>query len=309
MFKQNKLFFIFIITNLFLQVHRSWTESLPVQVKLISSVTATGGQEVLLAGLEFNLDRGWKIYAKSSNTSVGFPVFKYESENIKDIMIHWPLADVVHEAGQSMGVYKNKVILPLFIDVDNPNLPLTLKGVVSFVACHTQCVPFDIPVSLKLPSGTATSTENAALIKAYSTNTVEEKPWLLILVLAFMGGFILNFMPCVLPILSLKLHGLVKKHVPYKASFMSTFLGIMVFFFIYACIAIGLQQTGQTLGWGLHFQEPLFLVIMIMAMLLFGASSWGFIHLSMPVFLQKYMNKMNQEKTKTTIYLEGFLLF
>ena len=100
-----------------------------------------------------------------------------------------------------------------------------------------------------------------------------------IIALALLGGLILNLMPCVLPVLSLKLLAVVG-HVGGEAravrrGFLASAAGIVVSFLILATGAAAFIGTGRAAGWGIQFQEPLFLVAMTLVLTLFAANLWG----------------------------------
>lgn len=109
---------------------------------------------------------------------------------------------------------------------------------------------------------------------------------LFMLGIAFLGGLILNVMPCVLPVLALKLMGALKHaaggvgHV--RRGFLASAAGIVVSFMALAAGAIGLQQAGAAVGWGMQFQQPLFVAAMALIMALFAANLWGAFEFSTP---------------------------
>lgn len=90
--------------------------------------------------------------------------------------------------------------------------------------------------------------------------------------LAFLGGLILNLMPCVLPVISLK--ALSMRHHASATSRLGYPLGVMVSFWFFALTVILLRATGESIGWGFHMQEPwliallAFLFVFIAMMLL-----------------------------------------
>ncbi len=92
------------------------------------------------------------------------------------------------------------------------------------------------------------------------------------LVFALIGGLILNLMPCVFPVLSIKIMHFVhlgggNKDVIRMHGVLFA-LGILVSFLILAAVLIGLRSAGQELGWGFQLQSPVF--IGILAFLMFG---------------------------------------
>jgi len=110
-----------------------------------------------------------------------------------------------------------------------------------------------------------------------------------ILALALLGGFILNLMPCVLPVLSLKLLSVVKQGgaPPHavRRGFLITAAGIVFSFLVIAAALVALKAGGIAVGWGIQFQQPLFLAVMAVVLALFAANLWGFFEIGLPAGL------------------------
>ncbi len=106
------------------------------------------------------------------------------------------------------------------------------------------------------------------------------------LALALLGGLILNLMPCVLPVLSLKLLGVVKhgggRTRTVRLSFIASAAGILFSFLLLAAILIALKAGGAAIGWGIQFQQSWFLIGMILVVMLFAANLWGFFEVRLP---------------------------
>ncbi|MGB0672116.1 MAG: protein-disulfide reductase DsbD domain-containing protein, partial [Rhodospirillales bacterium] len=88
--------------------------------------------------------------------------------------------------------------------------------------------------------------------------------FLSMLALALLGGLILNLMPCVLPVLSIKVlgilaHGGAKKKGPVRRAFLATAAGIVASFLVLAAALIAVKAAGGVVGWGIQFQQPWFL--------------------------------------------------
>ncbi len=107
-----------------------------------------------------------------------------------------------------------------------------------------------------------------------------------ILALALLGGFILNLMPCVLPVLSIKLLGMIEhgggERGRVRLGFLMTAAGILFSFLVLAVAALGLRSAGATVGWGIQFQQPAFLVAMSLVLTLFAANMWGIFEIRLP---------------------------
>jgi thiol:disulfide interchange protein len=104
------------------------------------------------------------------------------------------------------------------------------------------------------------------------------------LAFAFLGGLILNLMPCVLPVLSLKVLGFVKHagHEPRKARLHALVFaaGVLVSFWALAGLLLGLRALGQHVGWGFQLQSPSFVIFLaflffLLALNLFGVFELG----------------------------------
>lgn len=112
--------------------------------------------------------------------------------------------------------------------------------------------------------------------------------WLAVLFAVF-GGLILNLMPCVLPVLSLKILSAIghggRETRTVRHSFLVTAAGILFSFLILAMATIGLKALGMTLGWGVQFQQPAFLVLMILLLTVFAANMWGLFEMRLPRWL------------------------
>jgi len=97
--------------------------------------------------------------------------------------------------------------------------------------------------------------------------------------LAFIGGVILNLMPCVFPVLFIKGLSLVqssqqKRHELRAHGWVYT-LGILVSFWIVVALLLALRAGGRQLGWGFQFQSPTFVGIMALLLFFLGLSLAG----------------------------------
>jgi len=96
---------------------------------------------------------------------------------------------------------------------------------------------------------------------------------------AFLGGLILNIMPCVLPVIALKVLGFVNqaKETPQRVRRLGLVYGagVLVSFLVLAGIAIGVQQAGGLAGWSTAFQNPQFRVLITVLMTLVALNLFG----------------------------------
>jgi len=107
-----------------------------------------------------------------------------------------------------------------------------------------------------------------------------------ILLLGFLGGVILNVMPCVLPVLSLKVFGLIRSadqgrgHV--VAGGLATSAGILASFWALAGAAVLARSAGAAVGWGTQFQHPGFVTFLTIVVVLFCLNLWGLFEIQLP---------------------------
>ncbi|HDM8044135.1 TPA: thioredoxin family protein [Vibrio campbellii] len=100
-----------------------------------------------------------------------------------------------------------------------------------------------------------------------------------IFLFALLGGLILNIMPCVLPVLGMKLSSIVAaqgvERRQIRTQFVASSLGILTSFWLLAGFVLVLKLTGNAIGWGVQFQSPWFLGLMLLVTGLFGANMLG----------------------------------
>ncbi|MCM0018549.1 MAG: thioredoxin family protein [Tagaea sp.] len=111
----------------------------------------------------------------------------------------------------------------------------------------------------------------------------------LVLAIAVLGGLILNLMPCVLPVLAMKLSEVTRVSGGARSSVRRSFLwsaaGIVTSFIVLAAVLITLKAAGWAVGWGFHFQSPFFLAAMATIVTIFAANLWGWFEVPLPRLL------------------------
>jgi len=102
----------------------------------------------------------------------------------------------------------------------------------------------------------------------------------LMLLAAFAGGLLLNIMPCVLPVITLKLYGLVEQRtdstgqrvvegLSYTAGILASFAALA------AAVIVAQVSFGQSIGWGFQFQSPTYVAVLAAIVFAFGLSLFG----------------------------------
>ena len=110
--------------------------------------------------------------------------------------------------------------------------------------------------------------------------------------LALLGGLILNLMPCVLPVLGIKIARLIdaagQDRAAVSASFLATAAGIVASFGLLALLVAAIRAAGLTAGWGFQFQVPGFIAFLAVIVLLFAAVLAGICDIRLPVRVNRW---------------------
>jgi thiol:disulfide interchange protein DsbD len=113
-----------------------------------------------------------------------------------------------------------------------------------------------------------------------------DRSTLMLLLFAFIGGFILNLMPCVLPVISIKIFGLLQHGHESRGRVLkhnlSYTLGILVSFWVIAAIVVAFKSAGETIGWGFQLQSPSFVAIMCLVIFALALNMFGLFEFSTP---------------------------
>jgi thiol:disulfide interchange protein DsbD len=196
----------------------------------------------------------------------------------------------------NVAVYLNEADVPLPLlrrsaGAQRITLNVVMQGCQIDGICYA---PMQRSVSLNLPAGgdvasaaqlstaaaaqAAIATHAAQPVASPAVAVVSHITLFAALLLAIGGGLILNLMPCVLPVLSLKALSLVqsgesrsraRKHALWYTA------GVMVSFAALGALAIGLRQAGLALGWGFQLQQPLLIATLAYLMLAIGLALSG----------------------------------
>ena len=121
---------------------------------------------VLLGGIAFQLQPGWKTYWRTPGDSGVPPRFDFsKSENIEAVTVLWPAPTKFDDGsgGYSLG-YHNQVVLPLRIVAKNADKPVTLRADINYAVCEKLCIPVEASAELAITS--VASTEDSALFAA-----------------------------------------------------------------------------------------------------------------------------------------------
>lgn len=150
-----------------------------------------------------------------------------------------------------------------------------------------------IPIVLKAPVDIQAAAPKATPTKAASQPVAPTAPkppsisLLYAMLLAFIGGLLLNGMPCVFPVLTLKLSALAEMATASRKTMATQALaytaGIVVSMLALAGVIIALRVAGTQVGWGFQFQNPWYLTAQCALLVLFAVNLFGGFEVLLPV--------------------------
>lgn len=210
-------------------------------------------------------------------------------------------------ADQPLAVYDGDVVIlsEVKIPEGTANGTFPIRGSLRYQACnHSQCLPpVTTQAEIQLTVGPGGESLNHAAFAPpvdgagpeggppAAAETAAGASLLWMLGLALVGGLILNAMPCVLPVLSLKVFGLVRSAGHGRAEVvrgsLATSAGILISFLALAVAAIAARTAGAAVGWGVQFQRPGFVAFLAVVVVLFCLNLWGLFEIPLPARLAR----------------------
>ncbi len=260
--------------------------------------------------VHFELKNDWHFYA-SAETPPGGLNLKVTAAAKNHIIFSEPIFPQSHIfvdkfSNEKIEVFSSKftVFLPFSVaDVDlkpaesiSVAVTIGIDGALcSSAACRFPKYP-GLETVIKIDAGAAMSTPKFALPdlteKAPKSETVLASQWAdysvwFALLLAFLAGVILNIMPCVLPVIPLKVLSIFEQAKESKsrciAMGLSFCLGILLFFAILAILNIILRLGyGTVFQWGDHFRHPTFIISMSLLMTVLALFMFGLFTIGVP---------------------------
>jgi thiol:disulfide interchange protein/DsbC/DsbD-like thiol-disulfide interchange protein len=166
-------------------------------------------------------------------------------------------------------------------------------------------IPLDTEYTASLPPAGASQPSGSVLDSPFETVSAPGSRLSLAMYLLFavIGGLLLNIMPCVLPVIALKIFGLVglggdqPKRIRTLGFMFS--LGILASFLALAVLVIILQAAGEQVGWGFQFQEPAFVIVMSTIVFAFGLNLFGVFEINLPGFAVSGLGKMLDNRNRS----------
>ncbi len=141
-------------------------------------------------------------------------------------------------------------------------------------------------------------------------DTQATMPFYAYFALAILGGFILNFMPCVLPVIAIKIISLMEQvnDDPGRVRLQGLMFaaGILTSFLVLGAVVLAAREAGQTVGWGFQMQYPPFVIAMATIIMVFALSLFGLFYVTVSPG-QAQIDKLASKEGLTGTFFKGVL--
>lgn len=263
-----------------------------VQIHPLASQKVVTPREPFWVAMRFEIQDGWHIYAPTpAKDDKGFDIKGLVHSwtlpaGVRILESHWSLQKDVKQSGFTLSVFDHEAWLftKMISDHDlDASHPFSVHF--DWAACQGMCTLGQKTVNFSFPFTEQSLIESSVMEKHIQgfqvENVLEHKMFFLwAFVLAFLGGIILNLMPCVLPVLSMKILHLVQYQRHVKLHGWLFTLGVWLCFMTLAAFLFILRYTGHDVGWGFQLQAPLFvaflsLVFSLLALNMLGIFDFG----------------------------------
>jgi thiol:disulfide interchange protein DsbD len=203
----------------------------------------------------------------SSSEEITVRLAMGDATRLSDVSFFPQDADVIDDdAAQSVKTDSLGLSIVLKRNKSKP-LPITLRGILSYhdLAAQADGKSGAISISAPFPSPPVTEDVSIGFAAAF--------------LLAFLGGIVLNLMPCVLPVLSIKVLSLIEHSelTPPQMRLQGLAYGggVLVSFAMIGSALMGLRAGGAAIGWGFQLQSPLFVGLLIYLLFAVGLNLSG----------------------------------
>ena len=167
-----------------------------------------------------------------------------------------------------------------FVKKFSGDWPKEISGVVAVEGKNQRYgYAINLPIANEGPTSEIISAQTSSESESGGAPALSSQPLWKMLLFAFIGGLILNIMPCVLPVIALKILGFINhaQHEPGRVRALGLIYaaGVLVSFLALAAIVIGVEAAGHHAGWGMQFGSPEFIVILTTLITLVALNLFG----------------------------------
>ena len=289
----------------------------PVRAELVADVSAVQPGHPFRLGVRFRIDPGWHIYGRKAGDAGEPPKIQWElPDGFRAGEIEWPEPRRFELQKLVSYGYVNDVVLyapvssPASLAASPAGAAYFFKASVHWIACRESCMPGEAMLRLDLPPLKGAPPALSALPPLLFSPQARQSVWWYLL-LALLGGALLNIMPCVLPVLSLKVLSFVRQAGESRPRTLRLGLsfaaGVLASFAVLAGVLIALRAAGTQVGWGFQFQEPRFVIVMAAGVLAFALSLFGVFSIELPGRAATKMDQIIRREGPGGAFLSGAL--
>ena len=255
------------------QLQTSNTEFLPVAQAFQVEALVENQRLILdwtIADGYYLYRKGFKLSSSSESIQIGTAKFATGIQKWDEYFE----ADVVVYYGQT------NFEVPFSGDNSQFQVQLESQGCADAGLCYP---PRKQIINIDLAAGTAIVSEQSInSSKTVPADNMSSMPLWLILLLAMAGGLILNLMPCVFPVLSIKVLSFTQQYqtnAEKQQNGLAYTAGVITSFVVIAAIMLFLRAGGEAIGWGFQLQSPGFVLFLVYLFTLLGLSLSGYVQL------------------------------
>lgn len=253
--------------------------------------------------LKIIIPEGWHINADSVSENFLIPSkVETQAEGMEFGKAIWPKPQTVYNdiLNKELFLLQGEFIIKLPIIYIQQNLnPYKVSVDFTFQACSEICLP-PKTIEISFNEGLKQHKEENYINNVKNNEDKSEQTFLFYFLIAFIGGLLLNVMPCVLPVIFLKIFSLMQKKTFSRQNMLvwgfATTAGICFAFLVLAVIVFIARLTGNNIGWGFQFQQPAYIATMVLLLGIFALNLWGLFKVWIPgMFLKIWDNKSKKE--------------
>ena len=256
---------------------------------------------------DWTITQGYYLYRERFKFNAVDPSSQLQPPVFETGKVKW---DDYFEAELEVYYGHTSVSLPFETDAAQLEVQIESQGCADAGLCYP---PYKQWVTVDLLSGTVdiSSKPSVSAQRANSANASADTPLSLawVLVFALAGGMILNLMPCVFPVLSIKALSFARAHqsnrskqihgLAYTAGVVSSFVAIAV-------VMLALRSAGEAVGWGFQLQSPGFIIGLIYLFFVMGLAFSGYLEIGTGLMSVGQSADSNEESLGSS-FLTGVL--
>ncbi len=320
-------------------VSTPWETNAEGQVRLVVPYTTAPADGPLYFGFHFIPKPGWMVYWKTAGEAGIPPKFDFQgSRGFQNPTILYPRPKFFIMPGDIKEYgYDKEVVYPVQATASKDSKDLKIVVKLDYLTCAESCIPHRYHFTLTLPKAAVPQLDPEVdpLMQTFLSQIPPEDEDVIaslqpqkmgvgdvvplassgqldlgwVLLFGFLGGVLLNVMPCVLPVLSIKLFGLLqhggrdRRRVTRDS--LASAAGIIFSFLVGAVLAILVQQAGRAVGWGIQFQSPWFVGFLMLVLIFFTLNLWGLFEINLPAALTRVGSIGRDDEGPLSFFLSG----